>query len=179
MTTPWIQVGNGKRVDLPKTGTINLAHIHLEDLIPALSRQCRFNGHCNIFYSVLEHMCLTCALAPTGFKREALLHDLAEALTGDMITPLKQAGGTSPIGIRVENAVARRFKFRWPVAKDVKDADLWALRVEYHHLLPHTHPWEGMDMNLPTKIPDCLYGFLGHAPERTQNIFWDMWAGLP
>ena len=174
---PWIQVGSsGKAVDLPSSGPINLAHIELEDLIPALSRQCRFNGHGKIFYSVLEHMCLVSALAPAGFKLVALLHDLAESLTGDIITPLKKAGGAGPITTRIENAVARRFCFQWPAAKEVKDADLWALRIEYHHLLPHTTPWEGMDMDLPTTIPKVMQGFLGRSPEQAQTLFWDLWA---
>lgn len=177
---PWIQVGEtGKAVELPTSGPISLSHIELEDLIPALSRQCRFNGHCNVFYSVLEHMCLVSALAPIHLKREALLHDLAESLTGDVISPLKRAHGAGPIFARIENAVARRFIFQWPVAKEVKSADLWALRIEYHHLLPHTRSWETLDMDLPTAVPKCLHGYLGRSSEQAQNLFWDMWISPP
>lgn len=177
--TPWIQIGaKGKAIHLTKTGTINFGHVDLEDLIPALSRQCRFNGHCNVFYSVLEHMCLVGALAPVEHKREALLHDLAESVTGDMVTPLKQVGGAGAIMTRIETAVARRFNFRWPTIKEVKDADTQALRIEYRHLLPHTSPWEVLDVEVSTTIPKVMQGFLGRSPEQAQNLFWDMWTAL-
>jgi hypothetical protein len=175
--SPWIQVGAaGKRVALPNLGAIDFSHIELEDLIPALSRQCRFNGHCAIFYSVLEHCCLVSALAPVGFKREALLHDLAESITGDVITPLKRAGGKGPVMARIETALARRFAFQWPSSREVHRADSYALRIEYQHLLPHTEPWEGMDLTLPPSIPAIMGSYLGHNSQQAETLWWDMWA---
>ncbi len=175
--SPWIQVGaEGKKVELPNTGAINLSHLELDDLIPALSRQCRFNGHCKVFYSVLEHQCLVAALAPVGFKREALLHDLAESLTGDLITPLKKAGGKLPLFGRIEMAVAKRFAFQWPSSKEVHLADAYAMRTEYEHLLPHTYEWEDMDLTLPPILPAAMSYVLGRSPAQAETLWWDMWA---
>lgn len=174
---PWIQIGSeGKQVFLPNLGAIQLDHVDLDDLIPALSRQCRFNGHCKVFYSVLEHQCLVSALAPVGFKREALLHDLAESLTGDLITPLKKAGAAAPLLARIEMAVARRFAFQWPSSPPVHIADHHAMRVEYHHLLPHATKWEGMNLTLSADIPAPLDHYLGRTPAQAETLWWDMWA---
>jgi hypothetical protein len=175
---PWIQVGSeGKRVDLPKgvNAPLSLSHIELDDLIPALSRQCRFNGHCKVFYSVLEHQCLVSALAPPGFKREALMHDLAEAITGDMITPLKRAGAKPALYDRIEVEVAKRFAFQWPSSTAVHAADQHAMRVEYQHLIPHTDPWPGMALMQTAFIPGVL-GYLGRTPAQAETLWWDMWA---
>lgn len=176
--SPWLQVGPlGKKLEIPNLGAIDLDHIDLSDLTPALSRQCRFNGHCDIFYSVIEHCCLVASLVTPAFRREALLHDLAEALIGDIPTPLKQAGGKAPVMARVEMAVARRFAFQWPSSPEVKTADHWALHIEYEHLCPHSkHKWECLSAPMPTKIPSRMAGFLGRRPEQALALWHDMWA---
>lgn len=175
---PWMQVGpHGKKLVLPNVGAIDLADINLSDLTPALSRQCRFNGHCNVFYSVLEHCCLVASLVEPEFRREALLHDLAEAVIGDIPTPLKQAGGKAPVMARIEVAVARRFAFQWPTSPAVKRADHVALHVEKKHLLPLcAHKWECIDPCVPTTIPGRMNNFLGRSPEQAQTLWNDMWA---
>lgn len=69
--------------------------VDIVDIARALSHQCRYNGHCAVFYSVAEH---SVKLADwfrdvqddVGLARQALLHDAAEAYLGDMIRPLKR-----------------------------------------------------------------------------------------
>lgn len=60
----------------------------LSDIAGALSKICRFGGQIDRFYSVAEH-CVHCANLAIGFERHALMHDAAEAFTGDMVKPLK------------------------------------------------------------------------------------------
>jgi hypothetical protein len=68
-------------------------HAHqynLADAVSALSKVCRFGGWTTEFYSVAQHCVLVSQLVPVPFAREALFHDLAEAYTGDVVSPLKR-----------------------------------------------------------------------------------------
>lgn len=65
-----------------------------EEIFHSLSMQCRFNGHCDRFYSVGEHTNSLVNYAKNhGLSKEIqlqlLLHDVGESFLGDMITPLK------------------------------------------------------------------------------------------
>ena len=73
-------------------------HLSLEVIAHALSMQCRYNGHCERFYSVAEHsvhvMARVAELRPLDWtaRRVALLHDASEAVLGDIPSPLKRTG---------------------------------------------------------------------------------------
>lgn len=69
--------------------------IDIYDCLIPLSNICRFGGHTNTFYSVLNHS-LECYkfLVDLGVDDElillhALIHDFTEAYCGDMVKPLK------------------------------------------------------------------------------------------
>ncbi|OGC69335.1 hypothetical protein A2415_03100 [candidate division WWE3 bacterium RIFOXYC1_FULL_39_7] len=65
--------------------------IHILDIATALSRICRFNGHCRQFYSVAEHSILASLLFPPGINaKAALFHDAGEAYLGDIVRPIKR-----------------------------------------------------------------------------------------
>lgn len=89
--------------------------VHIEDIAHALSVICRFGGHTQEFYSVAQHSCLVADLVATKTQDKltlltALLHDAAEAYTGDVIRPIKKH---QPELVRIEDAVmfaiAQRF----------------------------------------------------------------------
>lgn len=66
--------------------------IFLQDIAHSLAHQCRFNGHCDRFYSVAEHTVRgldLIALYGREAQRVWMLHDAAEAYLGDLISPLK------------------------------------------------------------------------------------------
>jgi uncharacterized protein len=75
-----------------------LDEICIEDIAHSLSLQCRFNGHCDIFYSVAEHSvrCLHEFRKLAGIHNanphilmRVLLHDSAESFLCDIPRPLK------------------------------------------------------------------------------------------
>jgi hypothetical protein len=113
------------------------ATIKLPDIAGALSRICRFGGHCWRFYSVAEHSVLCARQArddglPNDAVRAVLLHDAAEAFVGDMVQPLKiMMPEYRGVEDRVEAAVAVAFKVdfkRW--STEIKGIDHAMLMAE-------------------------------------------------
>jgi hypothetical protein len=85
---PEIQTFTGRRVN---PFAPNPDQIVIEDIAQALANQCRFGGHCRVFYSVAQHSCLLADLIgeEIGAQLWALLHDAAEAYLVDLPHPLK------------------------------------------------------------------------------------------
>lgn len=87
--------------------------IDWRDIASSLSKQCRYNGHCQTFFSVAQHSVLAAefaanpklwdaedarifamAIEAVGHDRlfrAVLLHDAPESYIGDLTTPMKQA----------------------------------------------------------------------------------------
>ena len=67
--------------------------VDMGDICRGLAYQCRFNGHCDKFYSVAEHSIRVAAgLGEVGSRLWCLglLHDAHEAYIGDVVTPVKR-----------------------------------------------------------------------------------------
>lgn len=64
--------------------------VSIVDIAWHLSHQCRYNGALNHFYSVAQHSYLVAMATPWPWRGVALLHDAAEAYTGDVASPLKR-----------------------------------------------------------------------------------------
>ena len=62
----------------------------LERVLTTLSHICRWNGRCDRFYSVLDHTINLAGMLPDELKAQALVHDFAEAYTGDLPAPIKK-----------------------------------------------------------------------------------------
>ncbi|MFA5135260.1 MAG: HD domain-containing protein [Patescibacteria group bacterium] len=145
----WIQTYSGKCFDFINP---RLEDITITDIAHSLSMQCRFNGHCQRFYSVAEHSYwasiraadIASALVKAGtinrehgvaITKTALLHDAGEAYIGDMVKPLKSLLGMekfSDVEFKIVNRIYEKFKF--PVDKIAlsvtKQADLEMLAIE-------------------------------------------------
>jgi hypothetical protein len=126
------------------------ARICLEDITTALSHIGRFTGHGDLIFTDAQHCVLVCDLAPAPLKRWALLHDAAEAYTGDTSGPMKQAmrylccnepSSFDRVYRPIEAAVSTRFGV--PVV-DVKRWDDEATLIEVGLNGPHScaaHTW--------------------------------------
>jgi hypothetical protein len=78
--------------------SITADEISVRDAALALSKQCRFNGHCDRFVSVAEHCCIVHDLvheagAYPSILVAALLHDIGEVYLSDIPKPLKECFG--------------------------------------------------------------------------------------
>lgn len=143
-----IKVASGHYVDLlnPDKDSIDIYSI-----AAALSKICRFGGHCPRFYSVAEHCIHATALAGSdGYTGEALkailLHDAAEAYVGDMVKPLKIAMPEYvTIEQRIESAIGQAFNVDFGRWHDViKHFDRIMLKAEKTCLWPNDNvQWSG------------------------------------
>lgn len=148
MTKPYMLTASGKHFDLLDPKPEQVDH---RDIFAAISKLCRFTGHCSEMYTVGQHSLLVMSLVPPEFRFEALMHDAAEAYTGDIGTPMKVALGPAfrEIEHRIEAVVREKYGLPVKLSPEVKHADLVALKLEKFIFMPVDHePWsvlEGID----------------------------------
>lgn len=157
--------------------------IVLEDIAWGLSNICRFGGHTRRFYSVAQHSVLVSYNVPPHLRLVGLLHDAAEAYVGDVVGPLKQLlPDYKRIELRVETAIATRFRFTLPLAPEVKAADLRLLRTEQRDLTSGAGDvWKSCDAYEPLEHaiepmpPEFAYAwFLQRYNEIAAGAFDDL-----
>lgn len=147
---PWILTQSGRRFHLRWP---HADEIHLNDIVWALSHLCRYNGHCREFYSVAQHSVLVSHLvekSDPALALTALMHDAAEAYTGDITRPMKQVcPSLRVLEEPIERAIADRYLLTWPWPEVVKHADLVLLATERRDLM-------AAGMISSTVLPDPL-----------------------
>ena len=131
----WQRMLSGRRLDLLDPSPLD---IEIEDIAQGLARVARWNGQTTgeHGYSVAQHCILVediaCALRPglaARWRLAALLHDAAEYVIGDMISPFKAALGLNYRAFehRLEAAIHLRFglpaRLPAPVSTLIKRAD--------------------------------------------------------
>jgi hypothetical protein len=130
--------------------------VDIEDIAHSLAHQCRFNGHCGMYYSVAEHSLLVASNVAPEFALWGLMHDAAEAYISDIVRPIKarlfvfcgeEWGDGEPdySQIRVSESrilrvIARKFGLVWPMPTEVETADLRALATERDNLFDEDQP---------------------------------------
>ncbi len=138
----WQRMLSGRRLDLLDPSPFD---IEIEDIAHGLARVARWNGQTSGDYafSVAEHSVvvekLFSILNPKSSREEklmALLHDAAEYVVGDMISPFKTALGIDYTDIeqRIEQAVHLRFGLpphpRTSLKKAIKTCDIYCAYFE-------------------------------------------------
>lgn len=146
----WQRMLSGRRLNLINPSAVD---IEIHDIALGLSRNTRWNGQTtgDHGWSVAQHSLLVVDIlqqqnpgSPSWVLLAALLHDAAEYVTHDLITPLKAAVGDvfKVIEDRLQAAVHTRYSLPVILPEDVKAnikrADLIAAATEAVHLAGFT-----------------------------------------
>lgn len=163
---PWIQTATGKPFRLLQPQPEDVC---IEDIAHALSHICRFTGHCKFFYSVAQHSFHVSQIVPPAIAMEGLLHDAAEAYTGDVSRPLKQILNNYAL-IEANIMLAIRHAFGIYTRPEhhalIKEADNIMLETERRDLMV-AHPdaeWKASDKVMDTTI-------VPWSPLKAKNMF--------
>lgn len=140
----WQRMLSGRRLDLLDPSPVD---VEIEDIAHGLSRVARWNGQTSGHwaYSVAQHSLLVEAIAshqalPERWRLAALLHDAAEYVVGDLVTPFKAAVGLDYKSLEKRLEAAIRIRFGQPatlperIAAAIKRADRAAAWLEATHL---------------------------------------------
>lgn len=144
MSSPraWQRMLSGRRLDLLDPSPFD---IEIEDIARGIARVARWNGQTSgdHAFSVAEHCVVVekifSILNPKASREDklmALLHDAAEYVIGDMISPFKAALGLDykEFETRIETAIHLRFSLpphpRPALKKAIKNADLYCAYFE-------------------------------------------------
>lgn len=140
----WMQTLYGGAFDLldPRPDMVNFREIAW-----ALAHINRYCGHANKPVSVALHTMIVCLCGAEVDRPYLLLHDAAEAYTGDLISPMKVALGNFPMPVmkqmerlqeRCDAAIFAAAALSAPTPETsarVKHADLRALKTERRDFL--------------------------------------------
>ena len=129
----------GHWIDLDKR---EVSCIDIEDIAHALAHINRFNGHTVQPYSVAQHSILVSQMVFPGFALRGLLHDAAEAYTGDIVRPIK---AFMPDFWKLEDKLLEQVadKFGLPfgtLPPEVREADHRMLATEMQSPAVYNHP---------------------------------------
>lgn len=114
--------------------------ITLEEIANSLSKQCRFGGKCQHFYSVAQHSVICSHFVAKGFELEALLHDAAEGILQDIISPYKRlCGEITKYEDEICNIIGDKLGLEPDFHKlpEVKTVDHQCFVTETKHLICH------------------------------------------
>ncbi|MBX4920978.1 hypothetical protein HJA76_14890 [Rhizobium bangladeshense] len=137
---PTILLGSGTYFDFEDPES---SQITIEDIAYGLAFEGRCAGQCysrilerRVFYSVAEHCVRMSRVVRPDLALEALLHEVGEAVCGDMTAPLKSLNPSfKAIEKRCEAAILDRFGVRITDPVELKRADVRMLATERRDLL--------------------------------------------
>ena len=109
--------------------------IDIKDIAAGLSKICRFGGQLkdDLFYTVAQHSVLVAAMVPDHLKKEALLHDAAEAYIHYIIKPWKNKLKAiyEPVEMAFDEAISAHFNIDLAGTRHlIKPYDRKALELE-------------------------------------------------
>ncbi len=177
----WIQTASGGRF-YPLAPRVK--DVKILDIAQALSRNCRFTGHCSKFYSVAEHSVLVTSILD-GWTDDpevlmwGLLHDASEAYISDIARPVKQQPEFKfyrDMEKGVMDVIAAAFGLDPTEPSIVKDADTMALSLEAEQLMPNREKasWAW----LPDSSRYARHHILGRSPDTAQSWFLETYHNL-
>lgn len=163
---------SGRRLNLLDPSPLD---IEIEDIAHGLARVARWNGQTvgAQIYSVAQHSLLVDAIAghfapsiSLATRRAVLLHDAAEYVIGDIISPFKAVIGEAyrETEQRVLAAVMQRFDLPAPMTKIARDlakkADHAAAYLEATRLAGFSEAEAGEIFGVPPAFPSTIHALL-------------------
>jgi len=157
----WTATRSGLKIN---PSTMVKEDILIEDIAWALSHLCRYNGHCDHFYSVAQHSVYVSNVVEGlgGDPKKGLLHDATECYIGDMVRPVKQRPEMEGFVIledRIMDLVGEAFNLGNPVVTPIiKLADNIVLHSEKDQIFENSPDWGwGDDLPRMKKKIELMY----------------------
>lgn len=152
--------------------------IDIKDIAHSLALKCRFNGHCDRFYSVAEHCVVMSMVIDQSAALLALMHDASETYLTDVISPVKRILiGYDELEGKSMNAIYAKFGVldlcNYAEAYHlVKEADIRMRETERIQLMSRcTEPWYPEYQPYDRKL-GCW------SPDMAERIFIDRFKEL-
>lgn len=143
---PWMETYLGQKFFLEHEESFD--QIEIEDIAHSLSLNCRYNGHCERFYSVAEHSVLISHLVPEEYAKIGLMHDATEAYLSDIVRPFKKSlGNYIPIENLLYSRIANRYGLPEDIPPIVKHYDVAICKIEAEDLMKS----KGKEWGIPSE----------------------------
>ena len=177
----WQRMLSGRRLDLLNPSPLD---IEIEDIARGISRVARWNGQTSGEYplSVAQHSVIVAELLKNYNKNieikwqlAALLHDAAEYIISDMITPLKSFLGEEYIQLeeKIQSAINIRFSLPGEIPKKIykliKNCDRQTAFIEAIQLAGFTLKDAKKTLKMPKLIPD--YKIIPISANKAEKLF--------
>ena len=177
----WQRMLSGRRLDLLNPSPLD---IEIEDIARGISRVARWNGQTSGEYplSVAQHSVIVAELLKNynenieiKWQLAALLHDAAEYIISDMITPLKLFLGEEYIQLeeKIQSAINIRFSLPGEIPKKIykliKNCDRQTAFIEAIQLAGFTLKDAKKTLKMPTLIPD--YKIIPISANKAEKLF--------
>jgi len=177
----WQRMLSGRRLDLLNPSPLD---IEIEDIARGISRVARWNGQTSGEYplSVAQHSVIVAELLKSynenieiKWQLAALLHDAAEYIISDMITPLKSFLGEEYIQLeeKIQSAINIRFSLPGEIPKKIykliKNCDRQTAFIEAIQLAGFTLKEAKRTLKMPTLIPD--YKIIPISANKAEKLF--------
>ena len=180
-TRSWQRMLSGRRLDLLNPSPLD---IEIEDIARGISRVARWNGQTSGEYplSVAQHSVIVAELLKSysenieiKWQLAALLHDAAEYIISDMITPLKSFLGEEYIQLEEKIQIAINIRFSLPgeipkkIYKLIKNCDRQTAFIEAIQLAGFTLKEAKKTLKMPKLIPD--YKIIPISANKAEKLF--------
>ena len=159
---------------------ISKNEVDIKVIAHALSLQCRYAGHCKVFYSVAEHSVLMAdalyeSTGEASVAFEALMHDATEAYVTDIPRPMK---AVLPDFKRMEDEVykliADKFDLPPQISELVKKADSQIVKDERAQIMIESdNIWAVDDLDYLNVFIDGLSPTSAEREFLSAFIFYD------
>ena len=177
----WQRMLSGRRLDLLNPSPLD---IEIEDIARGISRVARWNGQTSGEYPlyVAQHSVIVAELLKSynenieiKWQLAALLHDAAEYIISDMITPLKSFLGEEYIQLeeKIQSAINIRFSLPGEIPKRIykviKNCDRQTAFIEAIQLAGFTLKEAKKTLKMPKFIPD--YKIIPISANKAEKLF--------